>query len=557
MPEIENSPLKKIKKVNLKDSLPFIIFSLLFVILILSSFFTKRGPEIGSLSSNIGLPGEEINIIGKYFGEKNSKSRIEIGGVSITSFIQWTDTRISFVVGDNIKGGLVKVFTEYGESSDIVPFTNKQYLPVQVFELIEPGNPYIFNCSPNKGAVGETIKISGANFGLEQGSSKVLFTWISGTSPRSIQTANEVNMVAASNQDDDYVSWNDREIIVNVPDGASSGNLRVVTDKGVSNNLYFEVIDVIGKKLFANERIYHVQYSINIKDVQAEKDNGIYFWVPRVIEVPEQRNVKPIEINPAPMFDNYKGIMLFSLEDLSFDKDYSINLSFMVSRYEIETKINTKIKTDYNTNSELYKEYTDEDSIIKITDDIDSLAYSIIGRTTHPYQKAYLIYEYLINKLEYEDKADNNDIFASIGDGKGNSFIYSALFCSLARAVRVPSRLISGYIIDTGNKSIKHYWNEFYIEQLGWIPIDCVLGDNKKFGNFPMVEDAKTYYFGNLDNRHITLTKGIIELKQMSSDGNLVLRNDVAGLQTIHEEYTGSITSYSSQWNSLEVLGVY
>ena len=69
--------------------------------------------------------------------------------------------------------------------------------------------------------------------------------------------------------------------------------------------------------------------------------------------------------------------------------------------------------------------------------------------------------------------------------------------------------------------------------------------------------DAGTYYFGNLDNRHITLTKGIIELKQMGSDGNLVLRNDVAGLQTIHEEYTGNITSYSSQWNPLEVLGVY
>jgi hypothetical protein len=545
------------KKINLKDSLPFIIFFFLFFILILSSFFTKRGPEIESLSSSIGQSGEEVHILGKYFGEKNSGVRVEIGGASVSSFIEWTDTRISFIVSDNIKGGLVKVFTEYGESTDIIPFSNKRYLPVQVFELIEPGNPYIFDCSPNKGAVGEIITISGANFGLERSNSKVLFTWISGSSSRSIQSVNDTNMVSALEQNNDYIAWNDREIIVHVPDGASSGNLRIITDKGVSNNVYFEVIDVIGKKLFNNERIYHVQYSINIKDVQAKDDNGIYLWVPRIIEVPEQREVKPIEISPEPMFDNYKGIMLFFLEDLVENENYNVNQSFMVSRYEIETKINTRIRTEYNTQSELYKEYTDADHIIYFDDEIDILAYSIIGRTTHPYLKAELIYEYVIEELDPVNKVDDRDIMSALDQGQGDSFIYSALFCTLARAVRIPARMASGYIIDTDNNTIKHYWNEFYLEKLGWIPVDSILGDKQKFGDFPKDIDVEVYYFGNLDNRHIVLTKGIIELKQMSSDGNLVIRNDVASLQTIHEEYTGSITSYSSQWNPLEVLGVY
>ena len=543
------------KKINLKGSVPFIVFFLLFIVLILSSLFTKRGPEIESVDPVIGQSGEEIHIIGKYFGEKDSSSRVEIGGISVSSFIEWTDTRISFIVVDNIKGGLVKVITEYGESNEIVPFTNKQYLPVQVFELIEPGNPYIFECSPNKGAIGEIITISGANFGLEKGNSRVLFAWISGTNSRNIQTTNDINMVFAQDQDNNYISWNDREIVVHVPDGASSGNLRVVTDKGVSNNIYFEIIDVIGKKLFNNERIYHVQYSINIKDVQAEEDNGIYLWVPRIIEVPEQREVKPIEISPEPMFDDYKGIMLFYLEDLTENQNYFISQSFMVSRYEIETKVNTRVKHEYNTNSELYEEYTGEDHIIYFNNEIDKLAYSIIGRTTHPYLKAEMIYEYVVENLDFVDKIDNRDIISAISAGKGDSFIYSALFCTLARAVRIPARMISGYIVN--NNSIKHYWNEFYLEKLGWVPVDCLLGDNKKYGDFPEVVDAEVYYFGNLDNRHITLTKGIIELKQMGSNGNLVTRSDVAGLQTIHEEYTGNLTRYSSQWNPLEVHGVY
>ncbi len=554
MTDLDNT---QIKKINLKDSVPFIVFFLLFIVLILSSLFTKRGPEIELVDPVIGQSGEEIHIVGKYFGEKNSSFRVEIGGISVSSFIEWTDTRISFIVVDNIKGGLVQVITEYGESNEIVPFTNKQYLPVQVFELIEPGNPYIFECSPNKGAIGEIITISGANFGLEKGNSKVLFTWISGTSSRNIQTTNDINMVFAQDQDNDYISWNDREIVVHVPDGSSSGNLRVVTDKGVSNNIYFEVIDVIGKKLFNNKRTYHVQYSINIKDVQAEEKNGIYLWVPRIIEIPEQREVKPVEISPEPLFDDYKGIMLFYLEDLTESENYFINQSFMVSTYEIETKVNTRAKHEYNTNSELYEEYTGEDQIIYFNDEIDDLAYSIIGRTTHPYLKAEMIYEYVVEKLNFVDKINNRDIMSAISIEKGDSFIYAALFCTLARAVRIPARMISGYIVDNNNNSIKHYWNEFYLEKLGWVPVDALLGDNKKYGDFPEVLDVEVYYFGNLDNRHITLTKGIIELKQMGSDGNLVIRNDVAGLQTIHEEYTGNLTSYSSQWNPLEVLGVY
>ncbi|KKL94786.1 hypothetical protein LCGC14_1861220, partial [marine sediment metagenome] len=41
-----------------------------------------------------------------------------------------------------------------------------------------------------------------------------------------------------------------------VPDGASSGNLTVVTDKGKSNSVYFEVKDEAGAKLFGSKRIY-------------------------------------------------------------------------------------------------------------------------------------------------------------------------------------------------------------------------------------------------------------------------------------------------------------
>jgi hypothetical protein len=48
-----------------------------------------------------------------------------------------------------------------------------------------------------------------------------------------------------------------------------------------------------------------------------------------------------------------------------------------------------------------------------------------------------------------------------------------------------------------------HFWAEFYIPHYGWIPVDANYGDVQ-------VKDFKdrSFYFGNLDNRHIAFSRG-------------------------------------------------
>jgi hypothetical protein len=43
----------------------------------------------------------------------------------------------------------------------------------------------------------------------------------------------------------------------------------------------------------------------------------------------------------------------------------------------------------------------------------------------------------------------------------------------------------------------------------------------------------------------------------MNPNGRLVTRKNAASFQTIHEEYTGNLRSYSSHWNHLKLLGAY
>ena len=47
----------------------------------------------------------------------------------------------------------------------------------------------------------------------------------------------------------------------------------------------------------------------------------------------------------------------------------------------------------------------------------------------------------------------------------------------------------------TGNL---HVWAEFYLQNIGWIPVDPTIGQ----------DDNKDYFFGNLDNKRLVMSKG-------------------------------------------------
>jgi hypothetical protein len=458
-----------------------------------------------------------------------------------------------------MKGGLLKVVTKHGESREVIPFTNKRYLPVVLAGPLKHGEPYISSFMPKSGSPGTLVSIKGLNFGLKRGSSTVSFAWISGDGQRTIDTSDDPNMLNALENDYDYVTWNDREIKVRVPDGASSGKLKIVTDKGVSNAVYFEVKDFAGSKLFTNRRIYHVQSTIELKDINAEEGNSLYLWVPRVLEGPEQRDIKVVSVEPEPMFDNYKGTTLFFLENLNRGKRYSVNIDFIFSRYEVETKVNAgRISLYYDKTNKLYHTYTAPSDIVPASDKtIKSVARSVVGVEKNPYRKARLLYNYVANRLSYVETPEDFSVPGAIKTKKGNAYLYSLLFCSLARSVGIPTRPVAGYVVVGKNLCRRHYWAEFYLEKAGWVPVDPLLGDGVKLGDLKAGVNLRDFYFGGLDNKHIAMSKGLINLKQMNPKGRLVTRRNAASFQTIHEEYTGNLKSYSSQWSHLKLLGVY
>jgi transglutaminase-like putative cysteine protease len=541
----------------------FIFTSVLLVLLaflLLSSRMTGRPPLIESFTPKIGFPQDVMVITGKYFGEERNGGEVVIGGYAPVSsgYLGWSDSRISLRIPEDVSSGMVRVITKNGKSKGLL-FTNKEQVPVVLSGPGKPGQPYISTLEPVTGSVGTLITVSGMNFGLQRGSSQVVFTWISGDETRDYTEVDDSSLIPAVDYDLDYEQWSDREIQVWVPDGASSGHLLVITDKGRSNAVFVEIESAAGTKLFPEKRTYAVQYSMEVGSVSADGDNTLNLWIPQMVQAPEQREIQLVSQEPDPLFENVNGVKLFNFENLSAGNTYTIFQSFMVDRYSVEAKVNVaKVPTNYDKTRRLYKKYTSADMIVPAIDEgIAKIGSSVVGRERNPYRKAREIYRYVLTRLQVDPEYQEYDILKAIEDRKGNPYVYAILFCALARSQGIPARPVAGYLVDRDLQAARHYWAEFYIETVGWIPVDPILGEGKIRVNIPPEVDPYTYFFGNLDFNHIALSKGLIDLHQLNPEGRTLTRADVPSLQVIHEEVAGALYSYNAYWSDLEVLGIY
>jgi len=93
--------------------------------------------------------------------------------------------------------------------------------------------------------------------------------------------------------------------------------------------------------------------------------------------------------------------------------------------------------------------------------------------------------------------------------GYGNCTDFHALFMAMARSRGIPARFTMGFSLpeERGAGEVKgyHCWAEFYVEDIGWVPVDASEADKALDAGKPEVAD---YYFGSLTENRIAFTRG-------------------------------------------------
>lgn len=545
------------------------IISLILGVIYLIGFRTKLVPEITSVVPPVGSPGDLVVINGENFGSVRDMSYVEIAGSKLTasSYISWSNNCIKIVLPANVQDGLLVVGTKKMRSKPAL-FANEVEIPVPVPAVQQVTKPVITMLSSDKLSVGELLVISGNNFGDSKNQSKVLFTMdcnnkISEADYKNVALLTE-NMIPASEDDFDYVSWSNTEISVRVPDGASSGLVIVDTGREKSDPKEFVVNTEAGRKEYLNKKIYLVEYTADIADVVTNDISTITLRCPVPFSSPAQPQIEITDVVPEPILVNYQNNLIHQITRSRNNTPKSVfKQNFVLPVFEVRTNVNvTKIGNYKNTEKNLLSGALKADTLIPCDDkSVKELCEKIIGKEKNPWSKAKFIYDYMCENFSVLSKVrkGDSDPLDLIKKGNGDAYDFAVICTALLRAAEIPAYTDSGILVNQDLQTQTHWWCEFYIDKVGWIPCDPALGAGLEYKQWTDsdVVDAKNFYFGNMDSHHIMFSRGWSQLKPFSADSKIVQQPRSFALQSIWEEASKDTAKYSSYWSVPVVKGVY
>lgn len=545
------------------------IISLILGVIYLIGFRTKLVPEITSVVPPVGSPGDLVVINGENFGSVRDMSYVEIAGSKLTasSYISWSNNCIKIVLPANVQDGLLVVGTKEMRSKPAL-FANEVEIPVPVPAVQQVTKPVITMLSSDKLSVGELLVISGNNFGDSKNQSKVLFTMdcnnkISEADYKNVALLTE-NMIPASEDDFDYVSWSNTEISVRVPDGASSGLVIVDTGREKSDPKEFDVNTEAGRKEYLNKKIYLVEYTADIADVVTNDISTITLRCPVPFSSPAQPQVEITDVVPEPILVNYQNNLIHQITRSRNNTPKSVfKQNFVLPVFEVRANVNvTKIGNYKNTEKNLLSGALKADNLIPCDDkSVKELCEKIIGKEKNPWSKAKFIYDYMCENFSVLSKVrkGDSDPLDLIKKGNGDAYDFAVICTALLRAAEIPAYTDSGILVNQDLQTQTHWWCEFYIDKVGWIPCDPALGAGLEYKQWTDsdVVDAKNFYFGNMDSHHIMFSRGWSQLKPFSADSKIVQQPRSFALQSIWEEANKDTAKYSSYWSVPVVKGVY
>ena len=535
--------------------LPMTAMLLMFAVVF--SGCRQKAPVIHSISPKIGNLEEPLTVNGINFGNERGESFVTIGGIQPTgsSYLRWQDDRIVFRVPAFGESGLVYVNTN-GKKSNGALFANRLRMPMQPEEGETGFGPKITAIKPQNGSVGTLLEITGTGFGTSRGRGGVFFSWSAEMPVSAPAEARFSEFIETSETEFGYEMWNEREIRVRVPDGATGGNIEIRTARGGSPPLFFTVTDKPGTKIFRDKQNYTLTSYVNIKTGEAEAPNSLFLWVPRPASSSSQRNIEMLQSAPLPFMEDYRGTGIYKLEDIAANSETRVNITWKVEVYRVETAVrHQQIKQD--PLSPVNLAYTQSSPPIPSDDPrIKSKAAQILGRERNPYQKARAVYDWMLKeKLITEDRIDT-DIFTALETGRADPYHAALLYCALLRSAGVPSLPVAGVLVNRGSTA-NHYWAEFWVDGFGWIPVDPAMGAGAVPAPANIREEREKFYFGNLDSQRIAFSRGFTGISPMTPKGRTVSLERSYALQSLWEEAAGGLESYTSFWGDIIITGIY
>lgn len=273
----------------------------------------------------------------------------------------------------------------------------------------------------------------------------------------------------------------------------------------------------------AEKRSFEFNYELSVKEIPAGAKN-VKIWVP----FPQDSHVQKItgvKINSPVPYKMTKekeyGNKILHISLNKPKKGITVKLSFMVERIEDIRKPHV-LKVSQKSEEKINKRLLMADNLVPIDDKIKKLALDVTKGKKTDIEKVRAIYLYAVNNMTYDKSGvgwGRGDIYYACDVKKGNCTDFHSLTIGFARVLGIPARFVIGFPIPVGKSSGEisgyHCWAEFYVNGIGWIPVDASEASKEK---------SKTnYFFGTLCENRVSFTEGrdiVLNPKQKGSPLN-------------------------------------
>jgi len=285
---------------------------------------------------------------------------------------------------------------------------------------------------------------------------------------------------------------------------------------------------------------FEVRHELKVVVPQGARQLRIWFAMPQDDPLQQVKNFKVDAPAPHPITTDSAGNKAVYLELAEPKmKEFSVVETFTLVRHEQVSGVDAKnAKPLSAAKRQELSPFLSANQHVMIDDRIRKLAAEIVGDEKNPVLASRKLYDWELANIDYWVKDPKNKKASPVGSTEyclttktGNCTDFHSLWTSLARAAEIPTRMVYGSFFkkeldgqDTDQSY--HCWPEFYATGIGWVPHDVAVADifvgdfqssadNEKLvrlttgDGYTGPDKAKVdYYFGNIDERRVTWSRG-------------------------------------------------
>jgi transglutaminase-like putative cysteine protease len=206
----------------------------------------------------------------------------------------------------------------------------------------------------------------------------------------------------------------------------------------------------------------------------------------------------------------YGNAILFAEDAKAAKTDYHFSVDYDVVRREHVTLVNGKLAPGAHPDKVpqlKLARYLEPDRLVPTTGLPAQLAVEQTKSATTQLEKARAIYDYVFTTMRYDKSGTgwgHGDTLWACDSKRGNCTDFHSVFMSMARSQKIPARFEIGFPLPADKHTAEipgyHCWAEFYVDQMGWVPID--ISEAWKH------QEKRDYFFGAHDVNRVQFSMG-------------------------------------------------